>query len=427
MKYDFSEYFEDNDLILNEFIDNYTTFINCKEDELSDIVLTYKSIIDSFLKPFEVDELLNLCIRISELEIIQDKPYAIVSNELYSLQNIMMEHIISVKPNADILSFLNLFKKIDNSVADMYLNSYTHKLLSINNIRINSLADLIDKNIIKYYEAHLLWLSNMAKHIQDNIKNDIPELDESLCGFGKWLDEDGKNIIKNNSKYKSIKHLHKNLHIYGQKIQKYTQNKEQHIVITYLEKCEMLSLSIGTELALIDNILMNKKVTKDKLTGAMNRNALEGVFANQYELSLATKNSFVIAMCDLDFFKSINDTYGHIAGDKVLKNFVDIAAKQLRNSDMIIRYGGEEFIIILPAVTKEVGFKVLEKIRQEFAASSTKTGKEEIKATLSMGLLEINPQTSYKDSFLENYLHVADKNLYCAKKEGRNKIITGSF
>jgi len=429
MQYNFSEYFENNDLILNKFIENYTTYIYTDTDNIPDLVAIYKSIMDSFLKQFDEDDILALFTKLSDLEILLEKPYAIISNEIYCLQNTLIQHIISVNANtnANILLFIELFKKIDNKIAEVYLKTYIEKLLSINNVRINSLSDLVDRNIIKHYESHLSWLSALAKYVKFSDVSLRPELDERKCNFGKWLDSDGKNIIKNNSKHKSIKNLHKNLHMYGEKIQNYIESNEQHIVITFLEKCELLSLSIGTELALIDNIIMNKNVTKDKLTGAMNRHALENVFSSQYELSLATKNSFVIAMCDLDYFKLINDNYGHLCGDKVLKMFVETTKKFLRNSDIIIRYGGEEFLVILPAVSKDVGYEVLEKIRFEFSKELLLDGDKEIGTTVSMGLVEVNPECEYKKSYLDRYLDIADKNLYYAKNNGRNKIIKGSF
>ena len=251
---------------------------------------------------------------------------------------------------------------------------------------------------------------------------DFPELDEVKCNFGKWLKQDAKKIIQNNSKLKLIALAHKNLHLMAKKILTHLENDESHAVLTYLEKCEVISLSIGTELALIDNMLINKQISKDSLTGAVNRQGLESIFINQYELSLATNNSFILAMCDLDNFKKINDSYGHVAGDKVLKLFVNIVKKYIRSSDIIIRYGGEEFTIILPAINKENGFKVLEKIRKNFAKSVLKFKEKNIKTTVSMGLVEINPESFYKKYFLDEYIMIADKKLYYAKNSGRNRV-----
>ena len=189
-----------------------------------------------------------------------------------------------------------------------------------------------------------------------------------------------------------------------------------------MEKCEFISLSIGTELALIDNIIMNKRVTKDTLTQALNRNGLRSIFESQYELSLATNNHFVLAICDLDHFKNINDTYGHVAGDKILQNFVTIAKKQIRNSDVIIRYGGEEFVIILPAVSKDKGYDVLKSICTNFENNSLEFNGSIINATVSIGMMGIIPEQPFKHSFIDEYIMIADQRLYRAKQSGRNKV-----
>ena len=185
----------------------------------------------------------------------------------------------------------------------------------------------------------------------------------------------------------------------------------------------MLSLSLGTELALIDNTLINSKASKDPLTGALNRQRLNQLYINQLEISFATSEPFILVMCDFDYFKNINDTYGHLAGDKMLKSFVNLVKKSLRNSDMIIRYGGEEFVFILPAIKTEKARLLLNKIRVDFSEFFIIHEENKISTTLSMGMLEIDPdnEESYLTNF-ENAISIVDKKLYEAKNSGRNKV-----
>jgi len=423
MLYNFSEFFKDEkEYLLDEFLERYTSHINLSEDSYHILIERYKDIFDIFHRSFELEEILVLFENLAKYEISLEHPYIIITNEIFSLKNMLINKIKSTHTNSSIFDFLSLFNDINNKIAKIYLDTYVEKISSISNIRINSMSDLINKNIIKYYEAHLVWLIDIAKSIASNREDNYPELDSSKCDFGIWLNNEAKDIIKNNSKLKTIKSLHNNIHFFGDKIKSHIVKDEYHIVITYLEKCELLSLSIGTEIALIDNILMNTKITKDSLTGAMNRNALESVFESQYELSLATDNSFVLAMCDLDYFKKVNDTYGHIAGDKMLKLFVDVVKKFIRNSDIIIRYGGEEFIIILPAILKANGFKVFEKIRKEFEESFLNIDSQEVRTTVSIGLVEVKPEYYYKKQFLNEYVNIADQKLYMAKNGGRNRV-----
>jgi len=425
MIYDFSQFFKNNnEFLLDEFIDKYTSHLHTEENNFSIFTEHYKNIFTTFSRPFELDDILNDFEKLAIHEVSLEHPYIIIINEVYGLKNLLISQMTNpeINANSTVFEFLELFNKITNKIAQIYLNEYIIKLLSINSIRINSIADLIDRNIIRHYESHLIWLTNLARSIKNTNNEIFPELDDKKCDFGRWLQGEAKQLIQNNSKLKAIDTLHMNLHLFGKKIQKHMQKDNYHILITYLEKCELLSLSIGTEIALVDNILMNKKITKDHLTGALNRNGLDSVFESQYELSLATNNSFVLAMCDLDYFKKVNDTYGHIAGDKMLKLFVEVAKKYIRNSDVIIRYGGEEFVIMLPAIEKAKGYDVLEKIRIEFEKSFLIFKEEEIRTTVSIGLLEIKPENYYKHNFINEYINIADQKLYIAKKNGRNRV-----
>ena len=412
---------DDNNSLFNEFTDRYTACINSYDDEKFDTVMAYyKRIIDTLSKPFEIENLLCSFEALAKYKMSISIPYVIMTNEIYGLKNILISKM--AKENGNILELFSLFIIINNRVAKIYLHDYIEKLISLNNVRISSLSDLVEKNIISHYESHLIWLTHLAQKIRDEDKNKFVELDHTLCKFGTWLKSDAKQIILNNSKYKSIDNLHRNLHLFAKKIFSQIAMDEYHILITYLEKCELISLSLGTELALVDNILMNKRITKDTLTGALNRHALKNVFESQYELSLATNSSFVLAMCDLDYFKEVNDNYGHIAGDKLLKSFVDTVKKNIRSSDVIVRYGGEEFVIMLPAINKEKGFEVLEKIRLDFQRSPIYFNSSQVGTTVSIGMIEIHPEKEYNKCFVDEHIMIADQELYMAKKSGRNRV-----
>jgi len=423
MQYDFSHSLKNKELLLQDFIEMYTACVDISDDErVEHIKSYYKEVFEALHTNFDSESILEVFKKIAHYKISLNIPYAIMSNEIYGLKNLLISRMVEDEGTQDIVTLLKLFKEVNDAVAHIYLLEYIKTLISLNNIRRNSLADLVEKNLIQHYESHLIWLTDLAKHIENQSRTDFPELNPSMCKFGKWIESDAKQIIHNNSKYKSIAQIHKNLHLFATKIYKLLEKDEFHILITYLEKCELISLSIGTELALLDQIIINKKVTKDTLTGALNRNGLANVFESQYELSLATSNPFILAMCDLDYFKNINDTYGHVAGDALLKLFVDVVKKNIRNSDVIIRYGGEEFIIMLPAIKRDKGREVLEKIRKDFEKTTLHFQDDTIQATVSMGMMEIKPEYGYKASFLNEYVMIVDQKLYMAKDGGRNKV-----
>jgi len=423
MTYNLSNIVTDKKSLLEEFIDTYTACINSEDDEkVMHVINHYKKIFDLFTKKSELEEILLAFENLAAYKLSLDIPYTIISNEIYGLENILIMHMPYDINNQELLELIKLFKAINNRVAHQYLLKYIDKLISQNNVRQSSLNELVEKNLIVHYESHLIWLTALAKHIQSNQKDAFPELDDNACTFGKWLHTEARHSIQNNAKYKAIDTIHKNLHMFAKKIYNILGMGEYHILITYLEKCEMISLSIGTELALLDHMIINKKISKDGLTGALNRNALHTLFENEYELALATNTSFILAICDLDHFKKVNDTYGHVAGDHVLQHFVAIVKENLRASDVIIRYGGEEFVIMLPAVNKENGYRVFEKIRQKFATTPTYFHNESIECTVSIGMIEIHPEHMYKKNFVDEYIMMADQNLYIAKENGRNRV-----
>jgi len=424
MTYNFHNILNNIDEVFNDFINKYTTHIHLMDSgtKVKKTVDYYRSIFETLNTNFDDKEIIEKFEELAKHKISIETPYGMVINEIYWLKNIIITNAIEKNMTLEIITILHLFKSITNSVANLYLLDYIDSLILFNNVRRNSLSYLTQKNLIIHYESHLIWLTELAENIKAKNITTFPELNHKLCVFGKWLHSDGKMIINDNSKYKALYNLHEKLHDFANKIHGIIEDNEYNILIHYLEKCEYISLIIGTELSLLDQMIINKKITKDPLTGSLNRNALDDLFESQYELALATGNSFVLAMCDLDMFKTVNDTYGHIAGDKVLKLFVQVAQNTIRNSDMVIRYGGEEFVIILPTVDKKHGFKILEKIRKDFEEAELKFETHTIKATVSIGMMEVQPEKLFQKKFIEEYIMIVDKNLYIAKDTGRNKI-----
>ena len=160
----------------------------------------------------------------------------------------------------------------------------------------------------------------------------------------------------------------------------------------------------------------------DPLTGAYNRR--EGL---KLVKQLLRKNSFedknaCVLVLDIDYFKKINDTYGHEAGDIVLKEVVKIIRNSIRNDDIIVRWGGEEFLILLNGIPVEKAGEVAERIRRNIAQTLIELpdGKK-IKVTVSIGVACAEEEGTY--SFDELFV-VADKRLYKAKREGRNRVVT---
>ncbi|MHB2245298.1 diguanylate cyclase [Pseudomonas fitomaticsae] len=163
-----------------------------------------------------------------------------------------------------------------------------------------------------------------------------------------------------------------------------------------------------------------QKALIDPLTGLPNRAAWTERLEHEIAQWQQHGNTLSLAMLDLDHFKRINDNYGHLAGDKVLKIIATVLRKRLRGSDFIARFGGEEFVLLLPATPPAVGAKLLETLRAAIEACPFHFKGERVTITVSMGLAAFRPG-EHSDLVLKR----ADQALYRAKNAGRNRVELG--
>ncbi|WP_336888111.1 diguanylate cyclase [Psychrilyobacter sp.] len=157
---------------------------------------------------------------------------------------------------------------------------------------------------------------------------------------------------------------------------------------------------------------------RDDLTQLYNRRYIFKKFKSEIEKSKKNNLPLSISLIDIDHFKKINDVFGHIMGDKVLKNIADISQENLREEDHIGRYGGEEFLIIMPNTKSEEALKIMQGIKTIINQFIWKD--EEFIVSFSGGIVEINLKNSYDK--LEYSIDEADKLLYKVKNDGRNRI-----
>jgi diguanylate cyclase (GGDEF)-like protein len=138
---------------------------------------------------------------------------------------------------------------------------------------------------------------------------------------------------------------------------------------------------------------------------------------NCFRLAHRQKSNASIAMLDLDHFKSVNDTYGHATGDKVLSGLGQLLSRSLRTTDYIGRYGGEEFMIVLVGASPEESIEKLNAIKDAFSAIDFEFNDTVFRATFSIGLADLAENNS-----LPHAINQADQALYASKVGGRNKI-----
>ncbi len=159
--------------------------------------------------------------------------------------------------------------------------------------------------------------------------------------------------------------------------------------------------------------------TRDELTGLVNRREFFTLAHHEEERAKREGHIVSVMMVDADFFKKINDTYGHAAGDDVLRDLADNCRKIFRKTDVVGRYGGEEFSVILPGAENDMAKVIAERLRKAVEKSVVKSDKGDITYTVSIGIAS----AVGKDVEIEKMLDRADRALYTAKAQGRNRAI----
>ncbi len=160
--------------------------------------------------------------------------------------------------------------------------------------------------------------------------------------------------------------------------------------------------------------------TMDALTGIPNRRHFEYRLEQEFSRTKRHHENLSCIMMDIDLFKNVNDTFGHLFGDEVLKAIGRILRSQLRVHDIYARYGGEEFVVLLPESTLHAAFYVAEKIRLIIAGTLIAKENNQTKVTVSLGIAQYDSESMPdKNSLIE----AADRALYEAKRTGRNKSV----
>lgn len=168
------------------------------------------------------------------------------------------------------------------------------------------------------------------------------------------------------------------------------------------------------------NVVLEELALSDSLTGLPNRRAIENWASSQLSGALRHGYSFWVVLADLDHFKQVNDTFGHEAGDNVLRKFSEILKSCMRGSDLCARLGGEEFLLILTHSNKDSALAVTERIRTKLADTPFNFGASTVTVTASFGLAGF--EGTQEPSTFSKLQELADAALYSAKRAGRNRV-----
>jgi diguanylate cyclase (GGDEF)-like protein len=163
--------------------------------------------------------------------------------------------------------------------------------------------------------------------------------------------------------------------------------------------------------------LFEQQAYIDELTGVYNRHWMHKAFPRTIQRCMRNKKPFGVMVLDIDYFKNINDAHGHMVGDVALKSIARCVQDSLRPQDLLVRYGGEEFAVLLAEANLAEATMVAERLRSKVENAEIRSREIEIRATLSIGIT----MTQDTDD-LEHLIHEADQALYLAKQRGRNRV-----
>ena len=191
-------------------------------------------------------------------------------------------------------------------------------------------------------------------------------------------------------------------------------------VVVFLDlDCRQQELREANQFIAEQNHLLEERAIRDGLTGLYNHAHFQEELHRHFSLAKRHYRELTLLIFDLDYFKDVNDTYGHQMGDHVLKEFALLLADMTRESDLLARYGGEEFVMVLPDTSLAGGVKVAEKIRATAEGYIYIMGKTQVQVTVSIGVSAICPSQKHRQDLIEQ----ADTALYKAKAAGRNRVI----
>lgn len=239
-----------------------------------------------------------------------------------------------------------------------------------------------------------------------------------LCRFGQWYYESGSVDLAHYPGVEEIAAEHERMHQYAASLLRASVDGEPIAVEDYerfLTALKRLRLEISTVQRDLSEALHNL----DPLTGTPSRTGMLTKLREQREMVTREIQACSVAMIDLDHFKAVNDSYGHLVGDKVLISFARHVMANLRPYDKVFRYGGEEFLICLPATDLETAYGILDRLRDGFASLLHDADDHgTFRVTVSFGLTLLDPAIA-----VEQTIDRADKALYAAKARGRNQTV----
>lgn len=271
-------------------------------------------------------------------------------------------------------------------------------------------------NIERAKLDHVHRLNLFNEQLIFNTTNEVSFHDSKACVFGQWCASFPNTELKNNV-ISHIGILHEKLHDQASLLlnkKSHTDSLTAHEYQKFIDCQEQFINALDS----LYGSVVSTKYGIDYLTKLPNRELSQLILEKHYAMFERNNGEYCVAIADLDFFKRVNDVHGHLAGDRVLQLIARMFLARLRKYDSVCRYGGEEFIFVLPNTAINEAENIMNRIRTEIENHSIHLkDRETISVTCSFGLSKFSIGES-----LDVTIDKADKALYLAKKNGRNQV-----
>ncbi|WP_457622119.1 diguanylate cyclase [Persephonella sp.] len=344
-------------------------------------------------------------------------PYYIFVDMFDNIERSVIQELVS-QENTD-KDLIEEVSEYFNLVRDSVSFGYLQKMIkSDKDIIRKELRSVKDRNseLRPFLRDYLIWVNKLTEDIK-KLRSCDPQSNV------QWRNVEEKDYISsllNKDEIEAIRDVQNKLINLSSSIY-YAIEKRKFTLLTsnYIELIKLVGKLIS--LATVNIAARSLEgINIDHLTGLLNRKAMDFVLNSQYQIAKLTGKPLSIVMLDLDDFKDINDRYGHLVGDCVLQNFAKELQEHLRKSDFIFRYGGEEFLILMPFTEKKDACGVIRNLLDKISDSYICCGEDlYISVTFSAGIEDI---TSKHESVID-IIKQADRKMYKAKTSGKSKVV----
>ncbi|MEQ8195708.1 MAG: diguanylate cyclase [Rhodospirillales bacterium] len=269
-------------------------------------------------------------------------------------------------------------------------------------------------------DDHRDWIKKMVAGLVCRIPPNESDLEPGAHkrgDFSRWFSNDVNPHLKNHSDFPRVIELYENMHEEARELQQIVNRGGDISPEQYKHFLDSSDFFVRQVRALHTDARSLLSDT-DPLTGVATRQAMYARLEQEQQRSERSGQPSSITMTDVDRFKEVNDTYGHLAGDKVLQAFAHYLLDHLRPYDQVYRYGGEEFVILLPNATPEQTKRIVERVRRGLMNQRTRIGNgKSVQITASFGIAPLTYDVSVKAA-----IERADQAMYEAKRSGRNRV-----